>query len=595
VGTEPRDVCISGNKAFVVNLGDFTVSIIDLVNGTQTTVGVGIVPRIIKEVGNNKVIVFNADKSVSIIDVNDHSVVTIPEAVEGVGIERKRGICSVGSKVFVPGEESVSVIDLVNNQVTKIRVGVPPSSIHSCGNNNLVVLHSSGPEVSFIDVTDYTVTTLTVGKYREFHISGDKVCFTLYDDNSVSIIDVNTHQVSKVEVGVLPTAICFAGGKIFVGVGQRDRVSIIDLGADFQITNVAVGDTPGAMCSSGDKVFVSNQGSNNVSIIDVNDYTVTNVEVGESPGDICFSGDKVFVVNSGDNSISVIDLAQDNVVTLARLSSRGGSIAAAGEKVVVTHGPSNQVSIIDLTINNEAITEVRVGDTPIAVCISNQKAFVANYRSNNVSIIDLTNMRYQVTSVEVGRRPIALCTNGEKVFVANEDSNDVSIIDVASERVTSVVEVGDNQWKICVSGNKVFVLRRWRSVAVIDLANNNRVEEVAVGESPIDIWVAEEKAFVANQFSGSVSILSKSSGSKDFVPLSASEFLSYPNPFNRECYLPLNGKCKIYNILGQLVREIKISRSIYWDGRDTRGREVPTGLYFYEVVGKGVRRIVMLR
>jgi flagellar hook assembly protein FlgD len=63
-----------------------------------------------------------------------------------------------------------------------------------------------------------------------------------------------------------------------------------------------------------------------------------------------------------------------------------------------------------------------------------------------------------------------------------------------------------------------------------------------------------------------------------------------------------NVKCKIYNILGQLVREIKISnpqtqisKSIYWDGRDTRGLEVPAGVYFYEVDGEAVRRMVVLK
>jgi hypothetical protein len=85
--------------------------------------------------------------------------------------------------------------------------------------------------------------------------------------------------------------------------------------------------------------------------------------------------------------------------------------------------------------------------------------------------------------------------------------------------------------------------------------------------------------------------------------------LAYPNPFNPECYIPLNTKekmpnvkCKIYNILGQLVREIKISnlksqisKSVYWDGKDSRSREVSAGVYFYEMAGENVRRIVVLR
>jgi hypothetical protein len=85
--------------------------------------------------------------------------------------------------------------------------------------------------------------------------------------------------------------------------------------------------------------------------------------------------------------------------------------------------------------------------------------------------------------------------------------------------------------------------------------------------------------------------------------------LTYPNPFNPECYIPVNikcqmqnVKCKIYNILGQLVREIECSgvqefkgARVYWDGRDSRGLEVPAGVYFYEIAGEEVKRIVVLR
>jgi hypothetical protein len=84
----------------------------------------------------------------------------------------------------------------------------------------------------------------------------------------------------------------------------------------------------------------------------------------------------------------------------------------------------------------------------------------------------------------------------------------------------------------------------------------------------------------------------------------------YPNPFNPECYIPVNVKCKeqnvkckIYNILGQLVREVdsrlrgndNIGNSIYWDGRDNTGCEVAGGVYFYEVAGQGVRKMVVLK
>jgi flagellar hook assembly protein FlgD len=61
-------------------------------------------------------------------------------------------------------------------------------------------------------------------------------------------------------------------------------------------------------------------------------------------------------------------------------------------------------------------------------------------------------------------------------------------------------------------------------------------------------------------------------------------------------------KVRIYNILGQLVREIECSRAqgfkdsmVYWDGRDSRGLEVPAGVYFYKVARETVRRMVVLK
>jgi 3',5'-cyclic AMP phosphodiesterase CpdA len=80
--------------------------------------------------------------------------------------------------------------------------------------------------------------------------------------------------------------------------------------------------------------------------------------------------------------------------------------------------------------------------------------------------------------------------------------------------------------------------------------------------------------------------------------------IPYPNPFNLECYLPLNvkGKCKIYNILGQLVREIEHLRTypldgsrVYWNGKDSGELEVPSGVYFYKVAAEDVWRMVVLK
>ncbi|MFH1860884.1 MAG: C25 family cysteine peptidase [bacterium] len=75
---------------------------------------------------------------------------------------------------------------------------------------------------------------------------------------------------------------------------------------------------------------------------------------------------------------------------------------------------------------------------------------------------------------------------------------------------------------------------------------------------------------------------------------------NYPNPFNPETWIPysLNRQCyvaiKIYNLSGQLIRTLDIGtrdaggyisreRAAYWDGKNTDGEEVASGVYFYQL------------
>ncbi|HEX38065.1 MAG TPA: T9SS type A sorting domain-containing protein [Candidatus Cloacimonetes bacterium] len=85
---------------------------------------------------------------------------------------------------------------------------------------------------------------------------------------------------------------------------------------------------------------------------------------------------------------------------------------------------------------------------------------------------------------------------------------------------------------------------------------------------------------------------------------------NYPNPFNCKTTisfsLPLStqkAELKIYNIRGQLVRELAIDNksgigSISWDGLDIYGRKVGSGIYFYKLTADKkeiVKKMVLMR
>ncbi len=102
----------------------------------------------------------------------------------------------------------------------------------------------------------------------------------------------------------------------------------------------------------------------------------------------------------------------------------------------------------------------------------------------------------------------------------------------------------------------------------------------------------------------------------EFSSIPANYFLSqnYPNPFNPTTVisyqLPATGgqrsavSLKVYNVLGQEVRTLVDEEqppgyySVSWDGRDSEGEEVCSGVYFYRLKAGGFtksRRMLLLR
>jgi len=74
--------------------------------------------------------------------------------------------------------------------------------------------------------------------------------------------------------------------------------------------------------------------------------------------------------------------------------------------------------------------------------------------------------------------------------------------------------------------------------------------------------------------------------------------LNYPNPFNPVTSIqytvnsrqrPVPTTLKVYNILGQKVRTLvdepkgRGNHEVIWDGKDDLGKEVASGIYFYQL------------
>ena len=96
----------------------------------------------------------------------------------------------------------------------------------------------------------------------------------------------------------------------------------------------------------------------------------------------------------------------------------------------------------------------------------------------------------------------------------------------------------------------------------------------------------------------------------EVVPTRYALHQNHPNPFNGRTTIPFElpeggmVRLTIHNPLGQLVRELvegRFDAGVYglsWDGRDTMGMEVSSGIYLYRLDAgtfQDVRRMILIK
>jgi YVTN family beta-propeller protein len=283
--------------AFIANLGNQTVSIIDTANNTVTaTVDVGSMPAgVAVSLDGTKVYVANRDKdTVSVIDMGTNSVIaTISVGSKPWGI----AINPEGTKVYVTNQASntVSVIDAVNNTVTAtVPVGNwPVGVVVNPSGTKVYVVNCDG--VSVIDPATNTVTdTLPTESFGiAVNREGTKVYVTNNAGNTLFVIDTEKDNITAtVSIEEIPSEIEGKPEGTGVYVARMDAenstISLIDTETNRVVATVSLGSgthpSGGSINPEEAKVYVVTWEGSNVTVIDAATNTViATVNVGFSP------------------------------------------------------------------------------------------------------------------------------------------------------------------------------------------------------------------------------------------------------------------------------------------------------------------------
>ncbi|WP_171038095.1 YncE family protein [Aquibacillus sediminis] len=248
------------------------------------------------------------------------------------------------------------------------------------------------------------------------------------DGGSVAIVDTDTFTVTEeVQTGSGPAhvAVTSSGDQVWVANVNDDSVSVIETDSH-SVQTIEVGKVPNEVAITPDEkyVFVANVESNVVSVIDTNSLeTVQTVKAGDGPHGVTVSlnGEELWVANNDSNDVHVIDTATLETKAIIPTGSYTNHVAFSldGEQVYVTNRSSNDLVSIDRE-KKEIKEKISIGEEPHEISLED---FVAEGN---------TEINYQFANEN------SVVNNDSKV---NTVSQTVESVDVEATHITNVDEV----------------------------------------------------------------------------------------------------------------------------------------------------------
>lgn len=389
-------------------------------------------------------------------------------------------------------------------------------------------------------------------------------------------------------------------------------------------------------------LYILNSNSESLSKYDPDSGEVINnfLNVGQYANQIFINEGIAYVVNSGEHNIQVIDMETET--TSGYIQCPNGSnpywmtLLPDGEKGYVSGLFTNMIYVFNPT-TYEITNSLNVGNGPEGIYYHENRIYALNtcYGSPNgtVSVID-TETDIVIETINVGNNPqFAKIDAQERLHVVctgnySNISGEMHIIDLQDYSNISIIEIGGSPTRINIHPNGTaylgdgmgqgFMAYDVETLSIIYPFNNlfaaggsfvtfDSAGNIYLGDAldwvnngQVHIYSADE-VFITDITVGiapcDAAFYSENSVGGNVQPQNSIQSFNYPNPFSSSTTIYFGeatnseevSQVEIYNIRGQIVRQFKIHNSKFkinktvWDGKDSGGKKVPAGVYFYKV------------
>ena len=335
---------------------------------------------------------------------------------------------------------------------------------------------------------------------------------------------LSASSVTEVAVGLHPysVAIDTTLKKAVATNYNDDSISIIDLGTKQVTTTITIADTHprgAAVNPNTNKAIIANEKSNTVSILDLNtEAIIATIPAGRSPEGVAINPNTniAVVTNKKDDTITIIDLASNTVLTTLQVGKDPSGVAVnrITNQAIVANNKDDTITIIDLSTNS-VIAAINTGQGPQAAAIDEVKniAIITNERADTVTIVDLSTRTIK-TTIPAGKKPkgAAINKNTQIAYITNEVEDAITVIDLVTNTRKGYIKAGKNPQGIAIDedSNIIIVANSMdNSVSIIDLLTVTFIIPTPQGRNPEAVAINKETntAIIANKKSDNITVL----------------------------------------------------------------------------------------
>ncbi|MBM3242308.1 T9SS type A sorting domain-containing protein [Candidatus Poribacteria bacterium] len=372
---------------------------------------------------------------------------------------------------------------------------------------------------------------------------------------------------------------------------------------------------------NGDYAYVAAR-EGGLAIVNLSTHSVEQIPTSGSAYGVDVNGDYAYVADF-DGGLAIVNLSTHNVEKIPTDGYAFGVDVNGDYAYVADDGGG--LAIVNLSTHS--VEQIDTNGDASGVYIVGNYAYVANY-DRGLAVIDISNPAYPIVD--------AIDTSGWAYGVFAEPATPNALVYVADQYSLTIIKhrtcvppLGDVSRNCVVSAYDASLILQY-VVGSISLDDEQKGLADVSGNGTISAYdaalvlqytvglITDFPAAPASNSKDEQKLLASAISDLERVPLSQEQkrvleqlkhlsqslltrtalFQNYPNPFNPETWIPYqlerdsNVTIRIMDIQGRLVRQLNLGsnpagayvsheRAAYWDGRNTLGEKVSSGIYFY--------------